>query len=99
MYSSISFINSSCISFHSFIHFKLTWTTSLSNLSNCLLGEGKKGFHPTNNNVLLLFSKDASYEGIIFDEGFICNSVLHFYESRTNVGISIQRFTCHHIVV
>ena len=98
-HSSISFIHSSCTLFHSFIHFKLPWITSLSNLSNCLLGEGKTCFHSTKNNVMLLFSKDTSYEGIIFDKSFICNFVLHFYESHTNVGISIQGFTYHHTVI
>ena len=71
-HSSISFIHSSCTFFHSFIHFKLPWIISLSNLSNCLLGEGKRCFHSTNNNVLLLFSKDKSYEDIIFEKSFIC---------------------------
>ena len=98
-HSLISFIHSSCTLFHSFIHFKLPWITSLSNLSNCLLGEGKTCFHSTKNNVMLLFSKDTSYEGIIFDKSFICNFVLHFYESHTNVGISIQGFTYHHTVI
>ena len=53
----------------------------------------------TNNNLWLLFSRDRSYEGIIFDKSFICNFVLHFYESHTNVSISIQSFTCHHTVI
>ena len=96
-YSSISFIHSSFTLFHSFIHFKLPWMTSLSNFSNCLQGEGKTCFHSTNNNVLLLFSKDRSYEGIIFDKSFICNFILHFYKPHANVGISIQSFTCDHI--
>ena len=98
-HSSISFIHSSCTLFHPFIHFKLPWITSLSNLSNCLLGEGKTCFHSTKNNVMLLFSKDTSYEGIIFDKSFICNFVLHLYESHTNVGISIQGFTYHYTII
>ena len=98
-HSSISFIQTSCTLFYYFIHFKLPWITRLSNLSNCLLGEGKTCFHSTKNNVMLLFSKDTSYEGIIFDKSFICNFVLHVYESHTNVGISIQSFTCHHTVI
>ena len=53
-------------------------------------------FHSTNSNVLLLFSKDPSYEGIMVDKCFIFNLVLHFYESHTNVSTSIQSFTCHH---
>ena len=40
-YSSFFFIHSSCTLFHSLIHFKLPWVTSLSNLLNCLLREGK----------------------------------------------------------
>ena len=81
------FHTSSFTFFHSFIHFKLPWITSLSNLSNCLLGEGKTCFHSTNNNALLLFSKDTSYEGIIVDKCFIFNFVLHFYESHTNMAL------------
>ena len=90
VYAKQTFINF----FHSFIliHFKLPWITSLSNLSNCLLGEGKTCFCSTNNNVLLLFSKDISCEGIIVDKCFIFNFILHFYELHTNVGT----FTCHH---
>ena len=84
---SISFIHSSCTLFYSFIHFKQPRITSVSNLPNCLTGEGKTCFHSANNNVLLLFSKGTSYEGIIFDRSFICNFVLHFHESHTNVGI------------
>ena len=55
VYAKQTFINF----FHSFIliHFKLPWITSLSNLLNCLLGEGKTCFRSTNNNVQLLFSK------------------------------------------
>ena len=89
LYAKFSFFKffhtSSFTFFHSFIHFKLSWITSLSNLSNCLLGEGKTCFHSTNNNVLLLFSKDTSYEGIIADKCFIFNFVLHFYKSHTNM--------------
>ena len=98
-HSSISFIYSSCTLFHSFIHFKLPWIISLSNLPNCLLGEAKTCFHSTKNNVMFLFSKDTKDQGIIFDKSFICNFLLHFYESHTNVSISIQSFTCHRTVI
>ena len=63
------------------------------------LREGKTCFPLTKNNVMLLFSKDTSYEGIIFDKSFICNFVLHFSESHTNISISIQSFTCHHTAI
>ena len=98
-YSSISFMHSSCTLFLSFIYFNLTWITCLSNLSNYLIRVGKTCFPSTNNNVLLAFSKDTSYEGIIFDKSFICHFVLHFYESHINVDISIQNFTCHDTVI
>ena len=59
--------------FHSLIYFKPPWITRLSNLPKFFLGEGKTCFHLTSNNVLLLFSKDASNEGIIIDKCFIFN--------------------------
>ena len=74
-HSSISYIHSFFALFHYFFYFKLTWITSLSNLSNCLLREMKTCFHSTNINVLLFFSEDTSYEGIIVDKCFIFNFV------------------------
>ena len=66
--------------FFKFFHtFKLPLIRSLSDLSNCLLREGKTCFHST-NNVLLLFSKDRSFEGIIVGKCFIFYFVLHFYD-------------------
>ena len=85
-HSSVSFIHYSFTLFHSFIHFKLLWITNWSNISNCLLGEGKTCFHLTNNNVLLFFSKDTGYEYRIVDNCFFY-FVWHLYELYTTSAL------------